>query len=87
MEIVDFQITKNISIKGFSLIRSNNDRLLFFVHGLASNSTLFLPLANKLFKLGYSSISLDTTSIIINIPLFSEIAPKYNISISFCIFL
>ena len=59
MEIVDFQITKNISIKGFSLIRSNNDRLLLFVHGLASNSTLFLPLANKLFKLGYSSIGID----------------------------
>ncbi len=59
MEIINFEITKNISIKGFSLIHSRNDQLLFFVHGLASNSTLFLPLANKLFELGYSSIGID----------------------------
>ena len=59
MEIINFEITKNISIKGFSLIHSKNDQLLFFVHGLASNSSLFLPLANKLFKLGYSSIGID----------------------------
>ena len=59
MEIINFEITKNISIKGFSLIHSKNDQLLFFVHGLASNSSLFLPLANKLFNLGYSSIGID----------------------------
>ena len=59
MEIKNFEITKTISLKGFTYLNPKNKQMLFFIHGLASNSSLFIPMASELHKLGYSSVAID----------------------------